>query len=129
MINASKINEIQKIISLKVSSLGFEVSTSVFITKAIKMLILFVAKSCCIDFFILLIIQQGGHLCQWVFRCTLERNNKQMQKERVGKKFLLISWAKRKIPTKTTNLQQVANTKNVYHILIINFSSLDSKSF
>ena len=33
------------------------------------------------------------------------------------------------MPTKTTNLQQVANTKNVYRILIINFSSHDSKSF
>ena len=129
MINASKINEIQKIISLKVSSLGFEVSTSVFITKAIKMLVLFVAKSCCIDFFILLIIQQRGHLCQWVFRCTLERNNKQMQKERVDPQSPLISWAKRRMPTMTKNLQLVANTKNVYHILIINFSSHDSKSF
>jgi len=29
----------------------------------------------------------------------------------------------------TTNLQQVANTKNVYRILTISFSSLDSKSF
>ena len=52
-----------------------------------------------------------------------------MQKERVETKYPLISWAKRKMPTKTTNLQQVANTKNVYHILIINFSSYDSKSF
>jgi hypothetical protein len=33
------------------------------------------------------------------------------------------------MPTMTTNLQLVANTKNVYHILIINFSSHDSKSF
>ena len=64
MINTSKIKQIQKIISLKVSSLGFEISTSVFITKAVKILALFVAKSCCIDFFILLIIQQRGHLCQ-----------------------------------------------------------------
>ena len=52
-----------------------------------------------------------------------------MRKERVGKKFPPISWAKRKMPTKTTNLQQVANTKNVYRISIINFSSHDSKSF
>jgi len=64
MISTSKINEIQKIISLKVSSLGFEVSTSVFITNVVKVLNLFVAKSCCIDFFILLIILQMGHLCQ-----------------------------------------------------------------
>ena len=52
-----------------------------------------------------------------------------MQIERVETKYPLISWAKRKMPTKTTNLQQVANTKNVYRISIINFSSHDSKSF
>ena len=44
-IKYNKDDEIQKIISLKVSSLGFEVSTSVFITKAVKTLTLFVAKS------------------------------------------------------------------------------------
>ena len=64
MISTSKNKQIQKIISLKVSSLGYEVSTSVFITKPVKILNLFVAKSCCIDFFILLIILQRGHLCQ-----------------------------------------------------------------
>ena len=52
-----------------------------------------------------------------------------MQKERVETKYPLISWAKRKMPTKTKDLQQVANTKNIYHILITNFSSHDSKSF
>jgi hypothetical protein len=52
-----------------------------------------------------------------------------MQIERVETKYPLISWAKRKMPTKTTNLQQVANTKNVYRISIINFSSHDSKNF
>jgi hypothetical protein len=45
-----------------------------------------------------------------------------MQKERVETKYPLIAWAKRRMPTMTTNLQLVANTKNVYHILIINFS-------
>ncbi len=45
MINASKIKQIQKIISLKASSLVFEVNNSVFITKAVKTLNLFVAKS------------------------------------------------------------------------------------
>ena len=52
-----------------------------------------------------------------------------MQKKRVEPQFPLISWAKRRMPTMTTNLQQVANTKNVYRISIINFSSHDSKSF
>jgi len=52
-----------------------------------------------------------------------------MQKERADPQSPLISWAKRRMPTKTTNLQQVANTKNVYRISIINFSSHDSKSF
>jgi hypothetical protein len=52
-----------------------------------------------------------------------------MQIERGDKKYPLISWAKRKMPTKTTNLQQVANTKNVYRISIIKFSSHDSKNF
>jgi hypothetical protein len=52
-----------------------------------------------------------------------------MQIERVDPKYPLIAWAKRRMPTMTTNLQQVANTKNVYRILTISFSSLDSKSF
>jgi len=45
MINTSKIKHIQKIISLKVSSLVFAVSNNVFITKAVKTVDLFVAKS------------------------------------------------------------------------------------
>jgi hypothetical protein len=45
MIKASKIKQIQKIISLKVSSVVIEVNNSVFITKAVKTLNLFVAKS------------------------------------------------------------------------------------
>jgi hypothetical protein len=52
-----------------------------------------------------------------------------MRIERVGKKYLLILGAMKRMTTKTTNLQQVANTKNVYRISIINFSSHDFKSF
>ncbi len=59
-----KIIKIQKIISLKVSSLGFEDSTNVLITKAAKTLNLFVTKSWCNDFFILPINLQRDRLCQ-----------------------------------------------------------------
>ena len=52
-----------------------------------------------------------------------------MQKERLETKYPLTSWAKRRMPTKTTNLQQVVNNKNVYRILTISFSSHNSKIF
>ena len=52
-----------------------------------------------------------------------------MQIERVETKYPPISWARRRMPTKTKNLQQVANTKNIYHILIINFSLFFSFTF
>jgi len=64
MNNTSKTKKNQKRISLKVSSLGFEVSAIVLITKAVKILNLLVAKSCCNDFFILPIILQRDRLRQ-----------------------------------------------------------------